>query len=426
MRLLALAVNVLVKGLKQTPLCTKKEKVHDGTPRDNGGQWLSMRNVLLIAATVAVMVVSFAAPAMADEVQDEESLKEEEKPLKDPGIRLCDITPTECDNTDDSKDDNKNNEHNNDQDKYQEYCNNPMLVYDPAYDKNNEHNNDQDKYQEYCNNPMLVYDPACDKNNEHSQDSDDSQDEQGHNSGADPDSKDPNSPVEEEKPLKDPGIRLCDITPTECENTEEDSAQKTPVVGDPRNDSSNSDEAGQIANSSGQLATSPTTYGCPFDYEYYELWDTCRPGPKDFPLIFTAAGEMPAPDSLGGYVSLAYGLPSEAATALGFGVQVLLGHYVGDGLVGWGEDVVGPVGYGLQGVGYTVGFASDAVGLALEGAGEIVGAAADGVGEVVDAVADNVVYPILGGVVEAVNNSVEKVADAVGSTAKKVFCKIFC
>src|SRR5215216_6717102 len=421
MRLLALAVKVLVKGLKQTPLCTKKEKVHDGTPRDNGGQWLSMRNVLLIAATVAVMVVSFAAPAMADEVQDEESLKEEEKPLKDPGIRLCDITPTECentdskdpnspveeekplkdpgirlcditptecDNTDDSKDDNKNNEHNNDQDKYQEYCNNPMLVYDPACDKNNEHNNDQDKYQEYCNNPMLVYDPACDKNNEHnndqdkyqeycnnpmlvydpacdknnehnndqdkyqeycnnpilvydpagdknnehSQDSDDSQDEQGHNSGADPDSKDPNSPVEEEKPLKDPGIRLCDITPTECENTEEDSAQKTPVVGDPRNDSSNSDEAGQIANSSGQLATSPTTYGCPFDYEYYELWDTCRPGPKDFPLIFTAAGEMPAPDSLGGYVSLAYGLPSEAATALGFGVQVLLGHYVGDGL----------------------------------------------------------------------------------------------
>src|SRR5215217_3791807 len=290
MRLLALAVNVLVKGLKQTPLCTKKEKVHDGTPRDNGGQWLSMRNVLLIAATVAVMVVSFAAPAMADEVQDEESLKEEEKPLKDPGIRLCDITPTECDNTDDSKDDNKNNEH----------------------------NNDQDKYQEYCNNPMLVYDPACDKNNEHNNDSDDSQDEQGHNSGADPDSKDPNSPVEQDR-VKDSGIRLCDITPTECENTEEDSAQKTPVVRDPRNDSSNSDEAGQIANSSGQLATSPTTYGCPFDYEYYELWDTCRPGPKDFPLIFTAAGEMPAPDSVGGYVSLAYGLPSEAATALGFG-----------------------------------------------------------------------------------------------------------
>src|SRR5215217_7293465 len=272
MRLLALAVKVLVKGLKQTPLCTKKEKVHDGTPRDNGGQWLSMRNVLLIAATVAVMVVSFAAPAMADEVQDEESLKEEEKPLKDPGIRLCDITPTECENTD-SKDPNSPVEEEKPlKDSGIRLCDITPTECDNTDDskddnKNNEHNNDQDKYQEYCNNPMLVYDPACDKNNEHNNDSDDSQDEQGHNSGADPDSKDPNSPVEQDR-VKDSGIRLCDITPTECENTEEDSAQKTPVVRDPRNDSSNSDEAGQIANSSGQLATSPTTYGCPFDYEY--------------------------------------------------------------------------------------------------------------------------------------------------------------
>src|SRR5215212_8575357 len=158
MRLLALAVKVLVKGLKQTPLCTQKEKVHDGTPRDNGGQWLSMKNMLLIAAIIAVMVVSFAVPAIADEevqdehkkAQDEEPLKDpsirdsqdeqgynsgthpeandpnshdDEEPLKDSGIRLCDITPTECDNPDDSQDDNKNNEHINDQDKYQEYCN---------------------------------------------------------------------------------------------------------------------------------------------------------------------------------------------------------------------------------------------------------------------------------------------------------------
>src|SRR5829696_4975236 len=387
------------------------------------------RMVMVLLTVVALMGVSFASPVMADEVEDKRndsssaglgvrdhpddssdsssSTVAEEEPLKDPGIRLCDITPTECPNT---------------------------AEEDSAHKTPR---GSGGEYSEYCKHQTFAYDPACDKkNNEHSQDSNDSQDEQGPNSGARPDAKDPN-PGEEEEPTEESKEKEESSAPGAVKAAEEVPGGTTKTApknaaSDPKEAVSASDEAGQIANS-GQLANSPTTYGCPFDYEYYELWDTCRPGLKDFPLLGTVTGNMPAPDSFGGYVSLLGHLPSDAATALGFGVQVMLGHYVGDGLVGWGEDVVGPVGYGLQGVGYTVGFASDAVGVFLEEAGEIVGAAADGVGEVVDAVADNIVYPVLGGVVEAVNNSVEtvvesveKVADAVGSTAKKVFCKIFC
>src|SRR5829696_1842147 len=175
---------------------------------------MKLKGMVLLLAVVALMGVSFAAAAIAEEVQDEtkaqdeeplkdeESLKdeeplkdqgirdsqdeqghnsgadpetkdpsssvEEEEPLKDSGIRLCDIAPTDCQDTDD----------------------------DSANHNKNEHN-DPDEYPEYCNYPMLVYDPACDQNNEHSQDSDDSEDNQGHNSGARPDVKDPNPGKEE-------------------------------------------------------------------------------------------------------------------------------------------------------------------------------------------------------------------------------------
>src|SRR5215208_3643808 len=414
------------------------------------------RMVMVLLTVVALMGMSFASPVMADEVEDKRndsssaglgvrdhpddssdssnSTSAEKEPLKDPGIRLCDITPTECQDT--AEEDSTHKTPRGSGGEYSEYCKLPTFVYDPACDKKNNEHNDKDGYPGYCKYQTFAYDPACDKNNEHSQDSEDSQDEQGPNSGARPDAKDPN-PGEEEEPTEESKEKEESSAPGAVKAAEEVPGGTTKTApknaaSDPKEAVSASDEAGQIANS-GQLANSPTTYGCPFDYEYYELWDVCRPGLKDLPLLGTVTGNMPAPDSFGGYVSLLGHLPSDVATGLGFGVQVMLGHYVGDGLVGWGEDVVGPVGYGLQGVGYTVGFASDAAGVFLEGAGEIVGAAADGVGEVVDAVADNIVYPVLGGVVEAVNNSVEtvvesveKVADAVGSTAKKVFCKIFC
>src|SRR5215212_9939744 len=69
--------------------------------------------------------------------------------------------------------------------------------------------------------------------------------------------------------------------------------------------SSNFDEVGQLANS-GQSAnneanSSPKIRACHFGFEYYELWDTCNP-PRNFevfPLLGTATGNMPWPDSFG-------------------------------------------------------------------------------------------------------------------------------
>src|SRR5215204_3867028 len=401
------------------------------------------RMVMVLLTVVALMGVSFAAPAIAEEVQDEQkaqdeeplkdeesrkdeeplkdqgirdsqddeqgdnsgadpetkdpssSVEEEEKQqedrLKDPGIRLCDIVPTECDNTDDSQDDNN---------------------------KKNEHN-DPDEYPEYCNYPMLVYDPACDNNNEHSQDSDDSEDEQGHNSGARPDVKDPN-PGEEEEESKEkeessaPGEVPGEITKSAPEN--DASAQKP---------ASASDEVGQIANSE---ATSPTVYGCPFGFGYREEFDTCIPDSVDDMLFAsTIAGTAPFPDSFGGFVSLLGHAGTDALTAIGTaGLQIVIGHYVGDNLVDFGEYVGAPLGWPIQGVGYALGTAADAAGSLVTGAGQVVGAVSEGVGEVVGTVVENTVYPVLEHVVlpgvEAVVETVEK----IGSAAKNIFCKFFC
>jgi hypothetical protein len=107
----------------------------------------------------------------------------------------------------------------------------------------------------------------------------------------------------------------------------------------------------------------------------------------------------------------------------GWGAQALLGHLVGDTLVGYGEDVGGPLGWPIQGLGYTISTVADTAGVFLQGAGQVVGAVNDGAGAVVDAVVDNVVTPVLGGVVEgveAVVESVEKVADVAKSTWKKI------
>src|SRR5215208_39644 len=177
------------------------------------------RMVMVLLTVVALMGVRFASPVMADEGEDKRndsssaalgvrdhpddssdsssSTVAEKEPLKDPGIRLCDITPTECPNT--AEEDSAKKTPRGSGGEYSEYCKLPTFVYDPACDKNNEHN-DKDGYPGYCKYQTFAYDPACDKkNNEHSQDSNDFQDEQGPNSGARPDAKDPSSPGEEEE-----------------------------------------------------------------------------------------------------------------------------------------------------------------------------------------------------------------------------------
>jgi hypothetical protein len=117
-------------------------------------------------------------------------------------------------------------------------------------------------------------------------------------------------------------------------------------------------------------------------------------------------------------VSLFGQTPGEAATAVGFGIQAMIGHYIGDGLVKLGEGF-GPIGLPLQGAGYAVGIAADTAGVILEGAGQVVGAVTDGAGAVVDAVVTPVLTNVIEGV-EAVVESVEKVADVAKSTWKKI------
>jgi hypothetical protein len=461
----------------------------------------SIKSMFLIAAMVAVMVVSFAVPAIADEVKDEhkaqneEPLKDEEPltdqgirdsqdeqghnsgsdpetkdpsssvedRLKDPGIRLCDITPTECQDSGDSQDDKKKNEYNDeDEESLKDLgirlcdivpteCDNTNDSQDDKKKKKKKEHNDQDEYPEYCKG--VVYDPrACGEKNDHND--------------------------KDEEPLKDPGIKLCDITLTECHNTDDpkgdqshksgalpdtkdpnpgdDEASKeeeketsasgevkaaevpggttktTPVndkASDPKEAVSASNEVGQIANSeptSGQLAnSSPKIRACHFDsYEYNEKYDTCVPSLEDVAYVIgTFTGQLPAPDSFGGYVSLPLHFPSDLLAGVGFALEVGLGHYVGDNLVDYGKDVGGPLGYGLQGLGYPISAVADTAAVFLEGAGQIVGAVTDSVGTAVDTVVDNVVTPVLGGVVdgvEAVVESVEKVADVAKSTWKKI------
>jgi hypothetical protein len=355
----------------------------------------SMKKLLLMAA-IAVMVVSLAAPAaMAEEVQDpqsesggtepvvgdqpegssssgivEEESKEEEpargipadeepicmipegcetdeKPYQDPGIRQCDLVPPYCQDTDEDSGDDKKNEH-----------------------------NDEDGYPEHCKLPKLVYDPACDKENHHSQDSEDSQDDQGHNSGAHPDADDPN-PVEEEEPKKEeasaPGaVKAGEVPEGVIMTAPENVASAPKAVSAP-------DAAGQTANSA------PDIYGCAYDDYYYdEELDMCWPIGPALGVLF---GDDPWPESAGGYVGLAGDFVEDPLTGVGLILQAGLGHYVGDTLVEFGEGG-GPIGWGIQGLGYAIGFGGDVGGALVVGVGEAVGAVADGVGEVVDAVGD--------------------------------------
>lgn len=65
-----------------------------------------MKQMLMVVAMLAVMVAGLAAPAMAEEVQNppKDPPPVEEEPYKDPGIRQCDLTPTPCQDTDEEED----------------------------------------------------------------------------------------------------------------------------------------------------------------------------------------------------------------------------------------------------------------------------------------------------------------------------------
>jgi hypothetical protein len=306
----------------------------------------SMKKMLLMAA-IAVMMVSLAAPAMADEVQDPQndpsgtdpvvgdhrdgsssSIVEEEpaggvpaddelicmipegcdtdeKPYKDPGIRKCDLVPPYC------------------------------------------------------------------------QDNEDSGDDHGHNSGAHPETDDP-SPVEEgskeEEASAPEGMTFGEIAGGITKTAPENDASAPQVVRIP-------EEAGQIADSDPDIQG-----GCAFDYEYDESVGACAPSYEDFGFIPIFYGDKPLPDTAGGYVAL----PGEAAgdVVLGLGGGISAGGaYVEKALDWYGEDG-GPIGWGFQGLGSTIGFATETAGTIVSGAGEVVGGVSEGVGDAVDAVGD--------------------------------------
>jgi hypothetical protein len=216
---------------------------------------------------------------------------------------------------------------------------------------------------------------------------------------------------EEEEPYKDPGIRQCDITPVECEDTDEsrddhddgnssahpDANEPNPVeeesegkasalgavkAGTLKPLSAPADEAGQTADSG--INGDDT---CPFDgYMYIEELDVCTPASDSDYVLSTIFGDTPWPDSLGGYLGLAGDLVEDPLLGAGVLSDAGLG-YVGDALVEFG-DTGNFVGWPFQGLGYTLGFLGDVSGALGTGLGEAAGAVADGVGEVVDAIGD--------------------------------------
>ncbi len=289
----------------------------------------------MVSTVAAVMVMAglFAPAAMAEEVvrdhrdgseeaspivpdhRDDASTtttieeKAEEEPYKDPGIRQCDITPTPCEDAQD-----------------QEEQEEDSAPHEPQ---------------------VVCIKAPC------------------------PGSSDSSAEQEEEEPYKDPGIRQCDLTPVECEDTDESRDEE-------QANSSGTAEAGQTANGG-------TIHGgCAYeDYDYVEEVDACIPKVPFFEVVF---GNAPWPDSVGGYVGLLGQFVGDVGTGAGFIVDQGLG-YLGDTLVEFGEGG-GPIGWAIQGVGYTLGFLGEAGGVVVSGVGQGVDAVVEGVGEAVDAIGD--------------------------------------
>jgi hypothetical protein len=147
---------------------------------------------------------------------------------------------------------------------------------------------------------------------------------------------------------------------------------------------------GQAANEEGAPQngySSDDVIGCPGNYEYDEDFSTCFPTLDSgdlisYPVLF---GDEPLPDSAGGYLGLLGGFFGDTLQAAGAITQGVYGNAVEDALLWYGDpETAGPIGYPIQGLGYTIGFAGDAVGGLLEGTGMIVDGAADGVGAVID------------------------------------------
>ena len=315
-----------------------------------------MKQMLMVVAMLAVMVAGLAAPAMAEEVQNrpKDPPPVEEEPYKDPGIRQCDLTPTPCQDTDEEEDSAPHE---------------PQVVCIKAPCPGSSDSSAEEEEEPY-KDPGIR---QCDITPVQCEDTEEQKDE--------------------EEPYKDPGIRQCDITPVECEDTDESRDDHDNDNSSAHPDADETNPVKEEANSSGtveaeQTANGGTIYGCPYDnYEYNEEFDTCVPTSESFGFIPVLTGDEPWPDSAGGYVGLAGAFVEDMLSGGALILQIGLGVYYADTLVAFGESL-GPVGWPIQGLGYTLGFTAEAAGVLVEGVSQAVGAVADGVGGAVDAVGE--------------------------------------
>ena len=127
-----------------------------------------------------------------------------------------------------------------------------------------------------------------------------------------------------------------------------------------------------------------TEYGCPEGYEYDEKVDTCLPYTFGFfdPIF---GGPSKCCYSVGEGIAWWGNLPADILKVTGAGLgSILLDHYIGDTLSNWGEEIGGPLGWPLQGLGAVFSFSGQVVSGVVGSLGQLVGYASDGVGDVID------------------------------------------
>jgi hypothetical protein len=300
-------------------------------------QSMKKRMVLTTVAAVTLMMMSFAAPAMAQEVQKEEEAQRDgsnsssgssgivdEQPYKDPGIRPCDFTPTECETSTDPADDIITLD----------------LIENPALQQpvNKE---DPD---------IITLDPI-----------------ENPKTGITPIEEEASAPGDVKTEVIPPGT-----TPSAPEKDDATSALK------PANGSE-----------------SPLVTGCPYEgYEYDEDIGTCFPTLETYDFASVIGGALggtngkPWPDSAGEYAHFVGGLSGDFLTSLGIGPQ-LGGAATEAALVSFGEELgPGPIGWGIQGAGYVAGFGGELGGVLMLGVAEVGDLVNDVLSEVTDGIAD--------------------------------------
>lgn len=154
-------------------------------------------------------------------------------------------------------------------------------------------------------------------------------------------------------------------------------------------------------------------HGCPEDYYYDEDLGRCSPDG----LLLGGLTEMP--DSLGESVGWLGILPADSLKGLGLGTWGLLDYAVGDTLSDWGEELGGPLGYGLKGLGGIFGFTGTVGGGLLESAGHGLGDLSDALGGFLDDFTDDL-GEAAGEWADDVGDAAEDTWDAAGDAVEEV------